>query len=335
MADPWWRTTPQDLQRVSERISSLYVERCHIDRDENAVVVVNKRRTVRVPAAMLAVLLLGPGTRATHAAITLLADSGTTVCWVGDRGVRLYASGMGTARGSAILQRQAWLVSRPVERLRVAREMYQMRFPGEDVSGLNMRQLRGKEGARVRKVYQENAKRSGVAWVRRDYKPGEPFAAGDPVNRLLSAGNSCLYGLCHAAIAGIGASPGLGFVHVGNAISFVLDIADLYKAESTIPLAFDLAARGATEERDMRLAVRDFASSTKLLGRVVEDIQSLLEVDSADAERDLHELWDGGDATVEGGVNWSPDLPGYAELLDDDGAADTPEGRTADGGSGL
>jgi CRISPR-associated protein Cas1 len=317
MADPWWRTTPQDLQRVSERISSLYVERCHIDRDENAVVVVNKRRTVRVPAAMLAVLLLGPGTRATHAAITLLADSGTAVCWVGDRGVRFYASGIGTARGSAILQRQAWLVTRPVERLRVAREMYQRRFPEDDVRDLTMRQLRGKEGARVRRVYQENAKRSGVTWVRRDYKPGEAFATGDPVNRLLSAGNACLYGLCHAAIVGIGASPGLGFVHVGSAISFVLDIADLYKANSTIPLAFDLAAAGTTDERDMRLAVRDFVSSKKLLPKVVEDIQSLLDVDAEDAQRDLHELWDGGDQTVEGGINWSPDMPSYAELLDD------------------
>ncbi|MDR2381328.1 MAG: type I-E CRISPR-associated endonuclease Cas1e, partial [Bifidobacteriaceae bacterium] len=264
MADPWWRTTPQDLQRVSERISSLYVERSSIDRDENAVVVVNKRRTVRVPAAMLATLFLGPGTRATHAAITLLADSGTAVCWVGDHGVRFYAAGVGTSRGSALLQRQAWLVTRPVERLRVARAMYQMRFPNDDVGDLTMRQLRGKEGARVRHVYRQHSKRTGVAWARRDYKPGDPFASGDDVNRLLSAGNSCLYGICHAVIAGIGASPGLGFVHVGSAISFVLDIADLYKAESSIRIAFDLAAKGETDERDMRLAMRDHIRSQRL-----------------------------------------------------------------------
>ncbi|MDR2253972.1 MAG: type I-E CRISPR-associated endonuclease Cas1e [Bifidobacteriaceae bacterium] len=320
MADPWWRTTPLDLQRVSDRISSLYVERCHIDRDENAVVVVNRRRAVRVPAAMLATLLLGPGTRATHAAITLLADSGTAVCWVGERGVRFYAASVGTARGSATLQKQAWLVTRATERLRVARSMYQMRFPGEDVSELTMRQLRGREGARIRAVYREHSKRTGVAWTRREYKPGEAFAAGDDVNRLLSAGNACLYGLCHAAIVGIGASPGLGFVHVGSAVSFVLDVADLYKTESSIPLAFDLAASGAVDERDMRLAIRDYVRSSKLLARAVADIQALLDVDPKAAGADLNELWDDGDATVPGGANWSPASPAYAEIVDDDDA---------------
>ncbi|MDR2454629.1 MAG: type I-E CRISPR-associated endonuclease Cas1e [Bifidobacteriaceae bacterium] len=327
MPDPWWRSEPQDLQRVSERISSLYIERCHVDRDENAVVVVNKRRTVRVPAAMLAVLLLGPGTRATHAAITLLADSGTAVCWVGERGVRMYACGLGASRGSALLQRQAWLVSRPAERLRVARAMYQLRFPGDDVSGLAMRELRGKEGARVKKLYAEHAKRTGVAWRRREYLPGEPFAAGDEVNRLLSAGNACLYGLCHAVVTGIGASAGLGFVHVGGAISFVLDIADLYKAESTIPLAFDLAASGATDERDMRLAMRDHVSKRKLLPRVVRDIESLLSIDAGAAAADLNELWDGGEATVAGGVNWSPESAAYAEIVGEEDAGDFGAGE--------
>ena len=83
----WWRAEPQDLHRVTDRVSSLYVERAHVDRDDNAVVLVNKERTVRVPAAFVAVLLLGPGTRVTHQAITLLGDSGTSVCWVGEHGV--------------------------------------------------------------------------------------------------------------------------------------------------------------------------------------------------------------------------------------------------------
>jgi CRISPR-associated protein Cas1 len=194
-----------------------------------------------------------------------------------------------------------------------------MRFPDDDVQSLAMRELRGKEGARVKKIYAENSKRTGVAWRRREYRPGDAFAAGDDVNRLLSAGNACLYGLCHAAIIGIGASPGLGFVHSGSAISFVLDIADLYKADSTIPLAFDLAAKGATDERDMRLALRDYVSSRKLLPRVVRDIENLLSVDSADAEADINELWNGGHSTVSGGVDWSQEATTYAEILGEDG----------------
>ena len=304
----WWRAGVQDLHRVSDRVSSIYVERSHIDRDENAVVFINRERTVRAPAAFIGVLLLGPGTRVTHAAVNLLADSGTAICWVGEHGVRCYASGLGPSRGTAILLRQAYLVTRTNERLSVARRMYSMRFPEEDASGLMMQQLRGREGTRVRSLYKEHSKRTGVKWGRREYLPGEPFAAGDDVNRLLSAGNSCLYGICYAAIAGIGASPGLGFVHTGGARSFVLDIADLYKAEYTIPLAFDLAARGHVEERDIRLAFRDKLVDGRLLHRVIKDVLDLLDIrqdNAPDLER--NELWDDQSGPVAGGTNWSPD----------------------------
>jgi CRISPR-associated protein Cas1 len=113
-----------------------------------------------------------------------------------------------------------------------------------------------------------------VHWNGRHYKPGQPFEAGDDINRLLSAGHACLYAICHAAIVGIGASPALGFVHTGGATSFVLDIADLYKAEYTIPLAFDLAAAGQTDERKIRLALRDRVADGKLMARVVKDCQA-------------------------------------------------------------
>lgn len=171
MAEPWWRTGPQDVHRLEDRVSSLYAERCHIDRDDNAIVLITKARVVHVPAAFLAVLLIGPGSRITHAAVTLLADSATAICWVGEHGVRLYASGLGTARGSQLQLRQAWLVTRPKERVAVARRMYDMRFPGETTSRLTLQQLRGREGIRVRKLYAEHSARTGVPWTKRDYKP--------------------------------------------------------------------------------------------------------------------------------------------------------------------
>lgn len=297
MGDVWWKAHPHDLHRVADRVSSLYVERSHLDRDENAVVIINRRDTVRVPAAMIAVLLLGPGTRVTHGAMELLANSGTCVCWVGEQGVRMYAAGL--------LHRQAWLVTRPKERLAVARAMYGMRFPGEDVSGMTMQQLRGREGARVRKVYQAHSQRTGVAWNKRIYRPGEPFAAGDDLNRMISAANAALYGICHAVVVGLGASPGLGFVHTGTAISFVLDIADLYKAEYTIPLAFDLTAKGLVTERDARLGLRDRIAADKLLNRIVSDVRGLLSPDSIEIpEHDVNLLWDEKTGAVEGGTNW-------------------------------
>lgn len=308
----WWKAEPHDLHRLTDRVSTVYVERTHVDRDENAVVLINKERTVRIPAAMVAVVLLGPGTRITHGAVNLLADSGTAMCWVGEHGVRMYASGLGPSRGSQLLLRQAWLVSRTKERLGVARQMYAMRFPGEDVSSMTMQQLRGREGARVRTAYREHAERTGLKWERREYRAGKPFEAGDDVNRLLSAGNSCLYGLCHAAVTGLGASPGLGFVHTGSALSFVLDIADLYKSEYIIPLAFDLAAQELVEERDMRLAFRDRLVDGKLLSRVIRDIKSLIgPVGQEPSDQDSNELWDADRGTVEGGRNWAMPADDY------------------------
>ncbi|MGV9758560.1 type I-E CRISPR-associated endonuclease Cas1e [Streptomyces tricolor] len=306
MAEPWWRTGPQDVHRIEDRVSSLYVERCHIDRDDNAIVLINKARIVHVPAAYLAVLLIGPGSRITHAAVTLLADSATSVCWVGEQGVRLYASGLSTARGSQLQLRQAWLVTRPKERVAVARRMYDLRFPGEDTSALTLQQLRGREGTRVRRLYAQHSERTGVPWNKREYKAGDAFAAGDDVNRLLSAANSALYGICHAVITGIGASPALGFVHTGSAVSFVLDIADLYKAEFTIPLAFDLAAKGLTTERDARTALRDSIVQHKLLSRIVTDIKQLLVPDGNHlSENEFSGLWDEGETVVGAGRNWS------------------------------
>ncbi|MFE4662348.1 type I-E CRISPR-associated endonuclease Cas1e [Streptomyces hydrogenans] len=332
MAEPWWTTGSQDVHRLDDRVSSLYAERCHIDRDDNAVVLVNKERTVRVPAAFLAVLLIGPGTRITHAAVALLADSGTTVCWVGQHGVRMYAAGIGPSRGSQLVLRQAWLVTRPKERLQIARRMYAKRFPGEDVSQLTMQQLRGREGVRVRRLYAEHSQRTSVPWTRREYRPGDAFAAGDNINRVLSAANAALYGICHAVITGIGASPALGFVHTGSALSFVLDIADLYKAEHTIPTAFDLVSQGLTSERDARIAVRDAVTNHQLLPRIVTDLKELLVPDGDDTliDRDLNGLWDEEAGSVSGGVNWGHDIfddNSFLSVIGPSFATDTPQGQ--------
>jgi len=305
MADIWWKAHPHDLHRLEDRVSSVYVERSHVDRDENAVTVINKRETVRIPAALVAVLLLGPGTRITHAATALLGDSGTAICWVGQQGVRMYAAGLGPSRGAGLLMRQAHLVTRPKERLRVARAMYGMRFPGEDVSEATMQQLRGREGARVKRLYREHSERTDVPWHGRKYVAGDAHAAGDDLNRVLSAANAALYGICHAVITGVGASPGLGFVHTGSVLSFVLDIADLYKAEYTIPLAFDLVADGLTDERDARLGLRDRIAETRLLGRIVDDVIDLLAVESGLEDPEITRLWDEKAGSVAGGTNWA------------------------------
>ena len=100
------------------------------------------------------------------------------------------------------------------------------------------------EGIRVRRSYQEMAKKFGVVWEGRIYDQDDWFRASD-VNRALSAANACLYGVCHAALVSAGYHAGLGFIHTGKMLSFVYDVADLYKTETTVPLAFRACRAGA------------------------------------------------------------------------------------------
>jgi CRISP-associated protein Cas1 len=305
-----------DLARAEDRISLIYLERSVIHRDSNAVTATDDQGVVHIPAASIGVLLLGPGTSITHQAIALLADHGATAIWVGERGVRYYAHGRSLASSSRLLVAQAAAVSNRNRRLAVARSMYAIRFPGEDTANLTMQQLRGKEGARVRRAYREHSTRSGVPWKQRQYDRDD-FGSGDPINQALSAAHACLYGITHAVIAALGASPGLGFVHTGHERAFVYDIADLYKAEITIPAAFDVAARGSADiGAETRRAVRDRVHDGAILDRCVRDIRALLlqpqptgQIDDGDVDEEEESLglWDEGGFDVPAGHNYSGD----------------------------
>ncbi|GAA3940105.1 type I-E CRISPR-associated endonuclease Cas1e [Pseudoclavibacter caeni] len=301
-----------ELLRARDRLTFIYVEHCVVNRDANAVTATDARGTVHIPAATLGCLLLGPGTTVTHAAMSLLAESRSTCVWVGEQGVRYYCHGATLARSTKLLEAQARLVSTKRSRMKVARAMYAMRFPGEDTTGLTMQQLLGKEGTRVRRAYAREAQRTGVQWQGRSYKVTD-FDDADAVNQALSAVNTSLYGVIHSVIVALGCSPGLGFVHTGNDRSFVYDIADLYKVELTIPLAFDLAA---AEHPDIgtaaRRAVRDQMRSGRFMERCVRDIRQLLLPDAepitADFEDELAadegQLWAGGAGRVAAGRNY-------------------------------
>jgi CRISPR-associated protein Cas1 len=296
-----------ELPRIEDRVSFIYIEHAKVNRQDSAITVAESRGIVRIPAAMIGVLLLGPGTDISHRAVELLGDTGTAMVWVGERGVRQYAHGRSLARTTRFLVRQAKLVSNTRSRLAVARQMYQMRFPDEDVSGLTMQQLRSHEGARVRRAYRRLSQEYHVPWQRRDYNP-ENFEGGDPVNQALSAANVALYGLVYSVVAALGLSPGLGFVHTGHDRSFVYDIADLYKAETTIPIAFQVAAayeKGQDVGRISRLKVRDAFVDGKLMVRMVRDLQQLLAVP---AEEQITaapiSLWDDKKGLVAYGVNY-------------------------------
>ncbi len=327
----------QALPMMRERISFLYLERCLVSRQDNAITVTDARGTVHVPAAALSVILLGPGTNVSHRAMELIGDTGASVLWVGERGVRYYAHGRPLTHSSRMLVAQANLVSNTRSHLAVARRMYEMRFAHEDVTQMNMQQLRGREGARVRAAYRQAAKKTGVPWNGREYDPND-FTASDPVNMALSAAHACLYGVAHSVITALGCAPGLGFVHTGHERSFVYDIADLYKAEISIPIAFEVAAQQPENIGSVtRRTVRDAIADGKILERMVKAIRELLlgiGKDGAlqevpDIEINTVQLWDDKNGFVKNAVSYGkefdeldgedPDLiEGYGILLSEE-----------------
>ncbi len=288
-----------ELARFDDRLSYLYVEHARIDQHEQAIAIHDTSGVTPVPVAALALLMLGPGTAITHAAVRALADNNCLVAWVGEAGVRLYAHSTGGTRSAAGVIRQAALVSDPARRLTVVKRMYLKRFQQPLDPQLTIQQIRGMEGIRVREAYAAASRTTGVPWHGRQYDR-KRWSKADPVNRALSCANSCLYGIVHAAILSAGYSPALGFIHTGKQLSFVYDIADLYKADLTIPLAFEVVAGGGGPlERGVRLACRDRFKSNRLLARILPDIAWVLEItddpqaESLDADRaQPGRLWD-------------------------------------------
>jgi CRISPR-associated protein Cas1 len=305
------------LPKFRDGWSYLYVEHCKIDREDMAVAIHDVEGKVPVPCANLALLMLGPGVSITHAAVTVLADHGCLVSWCGEEGVRFYAVGMGETRSAENLLHQARMWADEELRLRVVRNLYQLRFSQMLDPALTLQQIRGMEGVRVREGYAEVARQTGVSWSGRSYRR-DKWSNSDPVNRALSTANACLYGICHAAVVSAGFSSALGFIHTGKMLSFVYDVADLYKTEVTIPAAFSAAAEGEDGiERRVRLGCRDTFVSTRLLERIIPDVQAALELTKRKAaggdERfdDDNEapgaLWDPEKGTVEGGCMYPPE----------------------------
>ena len=264
------------LTRFEDRLTFLYLEKGHIEQHHRSIAYVTERETVPIPAASLAVLMLGPGTTITHAAIRNLADCNCLVVWCGDEGTRFYSHGRGGTYQADKLLRQAELYCNPRTRAQVVRRMYEKRF-GESVdSRLTLQQIRGREGYRVRTAYREAAGRFGLQWDGRKYDPGD-WNSADPLNRALSAANACLHGLTHAAILTAGYSPAIGFVHTGKALSFVYDIADLYKVGTIVPLVFKVVADSDQGvERRARMACRDLFHENRLLEKILPDIEEIL-----------------------------------------------------------
>lgn len=262
---------------IKDRVSVLYVEKGNLDVIDGAFVVVDKTGVrTHIPVGGVVCLMLEPGTRVSHAAVCLASRVGCLLVWIGDGGVRLYASGQpGGARADRLLY-QAKLALDDNARLKVVRKMYAMRFKEEPPERRSVEQLRGIEGVRVRKMYELLARQYKVEWKHRNYDHSE-WGSGDVPNRCLSSATACLYGICEAAILAAGYAPAVGFIHTGKPQSFVYDIGDIFKFDTVVPVAFKIAAKKpGNPEREVRLACRDTFRQSGLLKRIIPTIEEVL-----------------------------------------------------------
>ena len=262
---------------MKERVSMVFLQKGQIDVKDGAFVEIDKEGVrTHIPVGSVACIMLEPGTRISHHAVSLAARSGTLLVWVGEAGVRLYASGQpGGARSDRLLY-QAKLALDDSARLKVVRKMYEIRFGEKPPERRSVEQLRGIEGSRVKKTYQLLAKQAGVTWKGRNYDRNQ-WDSADMPNRCISSATACLYGISEAAILAAGYAPAIGFIHTGKPLSFVYDIADLFKFDDIIPHAFKIAAKSYRDpEREVRLMCRDIFRQTKILKKIIPTIEEVL-----------------------------------------------------------
>lgn len=273
------------MLQLKNRLSFFYVERGSLTVVDGCLVLTDNEDEVQyeVPARATITLMIGPGTLVSTEAMKLAGRYGLTLTWVGEHGVRCYSAGRSWSDNSQWLEKQVRAYADPGLSMRVAREMFFRRF-GVRMERRSLEQLRGIEGARVKEFYKVKASEYRIPWNGRKYIPGNPYKGTDGPNLALNVANVCLYGLVENACYATGMSPALGFIHKGKSVSFVLDIADLYKFTDAIPLAFSTVARqgrGADPwpglESDVRRAARDHFRKTNLLSEIVKDMTSLID----------------------------------------------------------
>jgi CRISPR-associated protein Cas1 len=312
------RTSALSMVRMADRTSFLYLDLCRIEQDDNGTHArveseAGEVRTTYLPVATLTCLLLGPGTSITAPAANALARNGCAVVFVGAGGVRSYSSFSPVSKSVALLNAQARASAVPQIRTAIAQRMLRMRFPEVAIPELNtdgtpvtLEQLRGLEGARMKAFYQLEARKRRLRSWRRRKDESDGRGPLDEVNTALNYANTALYGLCLGVICGLGMSPGLGVVHEGNGKAFVLDVADLYKTQVTIPLAFR-QAKSANPGRDVMRSLRDDFTLLRLLPRIVDDLHNLFEVhdDGVSSGWDINplSLWGSDGELVEAEYN--------------------------------
>lgn len=235
-----------------------------------------------IPYQAVSMILLGPGTSVTQDVLRLCARHGTLIAAVGEGGVKSYtAPPLGQGRSNvARAHAERWADAK--QRLDTARRLYAWRF-GRVLPHRDIATLRGIEGARMKESYRLAAQRFGITWHGRHYDRDNPTAA-DPPNQAINHAATFVEAAADIAVAAVGALPPLGFIHEDSSNAFTLDIADLYRVDLTLPLAFGAAnayrdGKVDSLEREVRRRAARLFRQEKLIPRMIDRIKELFDVD--------------------------------------------------------
>lgn len=266
------------IPKFLDKIPFSYLEHTKICVKDNCVVSQNEEYgVISLPVAQLAVLMLGPGTDITHAAIQEITAQNCLLIWCGEGIVRCYAHSQGGTHSSHNIIYQAFLLNDNLLSIEIIQRLMCKRFPKENYSGLSIKQIMGIEGNKMRDIYSHQAQLFGIKWEMKDQNI-TTWENQDIPNKCLSVANSCLYGVCHAAILSLGYSPALGFIHKGDQRSFVFDIADMYKPSVSIPVAFSVAKDNPKNpEKSTMIKCKEYFYQNKFLSLILKDLEELFD----------------------------------------------------------
>ena len=136
---------------------------------------------------------------------------------------------------------------------------------GEVFPHYSIEALRGMEGARARRTYQNLAQRYGIDWRGRRYDRADPLAADIP-NQTINHASVAVTAAAVIAVIAVGAIPQLGFIHEQSGDAFALDIADLYRDTILLPAAFS-SARAVGENPSLNIE----RHTRRATGRMLRD----------------------------------------------------------------
>lgn len=232
-----------------------------------------------LPHQTISMIMLGPGGTVSHDAIRTLSKHGVGILCVGTHGVRLYTAPPLSNHDSSLARIQAECWANKDKRIFLAKRMYAMHlgelFPNRDIAA-----LRGIEGVRVKESYKMHAQKAGIKWSGRVFDRQNPESSDLP-NQAINHTVAAVEAAASIAVAATATIPQLGFIHEDAGHSFVLDIADLFREQVTIPIAFSCVAMAQKNpnlnfERTIRQTVGEKFFKDQVISGMIDKIKALL-----------------------------------------------------------